>query len=186
MGRRSVICPKCNKAGFLTFRQVRSSYYPEFVSMRTNGVDDIDKYLKCHPEEHELRKLVEDRKKGLLVSGNKYRGKPKYGLIGESESWKSVKDKSEYYKVRTEKYYHFYVGHYDKKLYETQLKNYNNGLRKTKPSGRKWCYVKKGSQIEIIRKDGTTFFARYYDAKRVFSETRTRKLNRRFKDSRSL
>jgi hypothetical protein len=39
------------------------------------------------------------------------------------------------------------MGHYDKDAYKKQMVNYRNGMRKSRPNGRRWCKVKDSDQL---------------------------------------
>ena len=41
-----------------------------------------------------------------------------------------------------------YIGHYDSKKYEEQVKKFQNGKRKSKPDGRRWCHI---TWFQLIR-----------------------------------
>jgi hypothetical protein len=66
------------------------------------------------------------------VKGSKYRG---------DESVNNNKDSAAtiYYRVSSERYYHYYIGHYDPAKYRQQMVKYKNGQRKSRPNGRRWC-----------------------------------------------
>jgi hypothetical protein len=63
-----------------------------------------------------------------IVRGHKYRGK-------------EGKKPGETYKVSSRTHWHYYIGHYDHEKYKQQMVNYREGKRKSRPNGRKWCYL---------------------------------------------
>lgn len=116
-----MLCPVCGEYGFLTKRWVKSSYYPKYAS----------EYIICPG----LREQV---------TGSKYRGQPlkhlflKHldGVVEEEQ------DKEQIYKITPHsRYYHYYIGHYDKEKCNEQMIKYREHKIKSRPNGRKWCYV---------------------------------------------
>ena len=100
------------------------------------------KQLKKEPCDSYAQHMVNVRKP--FIRGKRYRGKVTKHLIKGSDSNKNDDfDKEECYRVHTRKYYYFYVGHYDKKLYQEQKKEYESNKRKSKPTGRRWCKLPK-------------------------------------------
>jgi hypothetical protein len=106
--RCRVLCPKCRKYGFLTERWVRSSYYPQYASVKCSRLEE--------EEEQKLAKNLNDKKARAsvnyfrtLVRGNKYRGDREHEIV----------DKKSIYRVNSDKkYYHYYIGHYDPDKYQ--------------------------------------------------------------------
>jgi hypothetical protein len=120
-----VLCPVCGKYGFLTRRWVKSSYYPKYAS----------EYIISPGLRHE-------------VIGSKYSGqslKHLEGAAAEEEEKERKREKESFYKVRpNHKYYHYFIGHYDKKKYNKQMIKYreSNIKPKSRPNGRTSCYVR--------------------------------------------
>jgi hypothetical protein len=73
------------------------------------------------------------------VTGKKYRGPSKKHLLSQETEF----DKNEYFRVRTTKKFYIYIGHYDKNLYKKQKEEHQQGERKSKPTGRRWCKLPK-------------------------------------------
>jgi len=154
---KSIICPRCGERGFLSRRWVRKSFYPQHRSIEINVYEFFLKKLQEDPSDSHAQHMVSIRKP--YIRGKKYRGKPKY-LIKKYDSDKDNDfDKEECYRVHTRKYYYFYVGHYDKVLYQKQKKDYELKKRKSKPYGRKWCKLPIEDEI-------------YYNTKEIVSEKR--------------
>jgi hypothetical protein len=115
--------------------------------------------LKENPSDPYAQHMVNVRKP--YIRGKRYRGKSTKHLIKANDSNKKDDfDKKECYRTHTDKYYYFYVGHYDKDLYQKQKKNYEFKIRKSKPTGRRWCklpkeYVKGspcGNELMLVKK----------------------------------
>jgi hypothetical protein len=53
------------------------------------------------------------------------------------------------YKLRTRKYFHWYVGHYDKKIYEIQMEKFKRGELKSRTNGRRWCKMKTEDMVKL-------------------------------------
>jgi hypothetical protein len=112
--RNKILCPRCGEYGFKSKRWIRSSYYPKYVSL----------YIECpYP------------RFGEEVTGSEY--------IGEAEPYSGVEREpvKEPYKVLGRKRIAYYIGHYDSKKYHQQMKDYRAKRRKSRPNGRKWCYL---------------------------------------------
>ena len=125
----TISCPVCRKRGFLSKKWVRSSYYPCYKSKLCNELESVKRKLARDPQNKKLHlymKTFQER-----VTGIKYN--------------KSIRrenlDKLIHYKVRSIKYYHYYVGHYDSEVYKKCSEDYKNRMRKSRPNGRKWCKV---------------------------------------------
>lgn len=73
------------------------------------------------------------------VTGKNYRGPSKKHLLSQETEF----DKNEYFRVRTTKKFYIYIGHYDKDLYKKQKQEYQQGIRNSKPTGRRWCKLPK-------------------------------------------
>lgn len=73
------------------------------------------------------------------VTGNKYRGPSKKHLLSQEPEF----DKTECFRVRTHKRFYIYIGHYDKNLYKKQKQEHQQHIRKSKPTGRRWCKLPK-------------------------------------------
>lgn len=152
----SIICPKCGESEFLTRRWVRNSYYPKLEALEISVYETKLEQLKRNPSDSYAQRVVNIRKS--FIRGKRYRGKSTKHLIQETED---NFDKEECYRVHTDRYYYFYIGHYDKDLYQKQKEDYELKKRKSKPTGRKWCKLKLPNDDRI-----------YYNTKKVVSEKR--------------
>jgi hypothetical protein len=70
----------------------------------------------------------------------------KGAVAGKSASAAGIKKKRRKYRGSS-KYYHYYIGHYDAAKYKQQKERYDQGKRKSKPNGRKWCYLRGISRL---------------------------------------
>jgi hypothetical protein len=132
-------CPRCGKLGFLAWKWVRSSYYPKYASVNVTMLEEELEKLKDNPDDARQLKRVrwfQDR-----VKGEKYREKTwdKY-RVGYGQP--VPLDKKTAYRVKSRKYPHLYVGHHDPVKYKKQKAEFEAGMRKSKPSGRRWCYLR--------------------------------------------
>jgi hypothetical protein len=125
--RRDFLCPKCGEYGFLTKRWVQSSYYPKYASTSCKRLEEELVKLEQNPADISKKKNVEFWRS--QVKGNRYR----------LDETKELFDREACYRVYTQKYTKYYVGHYDKEKYEEQMKQFNKNKRKSKPNGRRWC-----------------------------------------------
>jgi hypothetical protein len=135
----TTICPLCGKPGFLAWKWVRSSYYPKYASVNVMMLEEELEKLKDNPDD--ARQLKRVRWFRDRVKGEKYREKTwdKYRLGHEQPV---PLDKKTAYRVRSAKYSHLYIGHHDPLKYEKQKREFEAGKRKSKPSGRRWCYLR--------------------------------------------
>jgi Ni/Co efflux regulator RcnB len=139
-----ICCPKCGKRGTLSRKWVRSGgYYPSYSSKLCNELESVKKRLAQDPQnkQHVLRmKSLQER-----ITGIKYN--------------KSIKrenlDKQIHYRVRSVKYFHYYVGHYDPEMYRRRMEDYRNHKRQSRPNGRKWCKVPVSKYYLLVAKKGT-------------------------------
>lgn len=129
-----IICPKCDKLGFLSVRWARSSYYPKYVSLKIMLINRDRKDLARDPTNFLAARSFERLK--TLVRGTKYRGKSRKHLSDYIEE-----DKRLLYRTTSDKYGYFYIGHYDAEIYQQKMKDYKNGKIKWRPNGRRWCKV---------------------------------------------
>ena len=121
------LCPKCGEYGFLAKRWVRSSYYPKYASASRIRLEEEIAKLEKNPHDPTQKKYVKFFR--TLVTGSRYRGEEANKLF----------DRAACYRVFTQKYFKYYVGHYDKKRYEEHMKEFKEKKRKSKPNGRRWC-----------------------------------------------
>jgi hypothetical protein len=105
---------------------VHSTWQPTTSSRACNSLEEALEKLAKSPKDKRLKREVEFRRQ--FVSGTRY------GSIWEH-------DLPDVYRVRSGKTDHYYVGHYNSELYAEQKKEYEEGQRKSKPSGRTWCYI---------------------------------------------
>src|SRR4051794_27376477 len=76
---RFIICPKCGKRGFPTFRWVRNSYYPKIAALSITVYKINMERLKRNPSDSHAQTMVNIHKS--FFRGKKYRGKSTKGLI---------------------------------------------------------------------------------------------------------
>lgn len=90
----------------------------------------------------ELEKSILKESRGR-VRGKMYRGDINIKTLNDNEKLTDEdKNKEVYFRVSSKsKYPHVYVRHYDKELYKQQKMKYEKGERKTKPDGKRWCYI---------------------------------------------
>jgi hypothetical protein len=131
--RGPLICPKCGKVGFITKRGVRSSYYPQKASVKCYRLEEEEEKLAKDRNDKSARAYVKYFRK--WVRGNRYRGDREHEVI----------DKQSVYRVSSDKYYHYYIGHYDPDKYREQMIKYRNGERKSRSNGRRWCKLRLSS-----------------------------------------
>ena len=136
--RSSMICPKCGKKGFLTVRWVRSSYYPKYSSPRIilKKLNEIE--LMKDPSSKIAARSLKILK--TVVSGFEYRKPSKRHLCGNVIEEKQ-QDKRLLFRTLSDKYYHLYIGHYDREKYQQKMKDYKDGKINWRPNGRRWCKV---------------------------------------------
>jgi len=167
----SLICPKCNKKGFLTSRWVRSNYfvkhgsdhtlYPEYYFKLKDSNEEIPAFVK----EQTLRNLVHVRvyeytgrnfihedhyHRYEYAHKNETNGKISTVFIQTDESNTSIKIRKRLFEILGRKKVHYYIGHYDSKKYQEQMQKYKEGKIKSKPNGRKWCSI-NASELDLIR-----------------------------------
>lgn len=149
--RPSIICPKCNKKGFLTKRWVRGSNY--FVLYATAHEfsytpDTEQKYIRVYEYTgnnfnyndyfHRYEYACIDKKTGeRLVC---------HIQVDEGSNTRIRKRVIEVLRPRKMTYY--YIGHYDSNKYKEQMQKYKDGKIKSKPNGRRWCSV-KASEVDL-------------------------------------
>jgi hypothetical protein len=138
--RLTIICPHCGKPGFLAWKWVRSSYYPKYASLIVMRLEEELLKLKENPTDPAQQKYVQwfrDR-----VRGEKYREKTwdKYRVGANNQP--TPLDGNIVYRVSSSKYKYLYVGHYDADKYQKEKADFKAGKRKSKPSGRRWCYLR--------------------------------------------
>jgi hypothetical protein len=135
-----IICPTCGKRGFSSRKWVRSSYFPSYKSESCNELESVKKRLAQDPQNKYLVTRVESLQE--RITGTKYN--------------KSIKrenlDKRIHYRVRSVKYFHYYVGHYDPEVYKKQMVDYRNHKRQSRPNGRKWFKVPLSSYHLLMAK----------------------------------
>jgi len=128
--RYKVLCPVCGEYGFLSRRWVKSSYYPMYCSY------DILFGLGF----------------GKTVRGSRYRGEPQSqydttGYTQEQEKMDRYRDRKSLYRITYRKHVHNYIGHYSSEKYREQMQDYKMHKRKSRPNGRKWCYLQSDSYL---------------------------------------
>jgi len=135
-----ICCPKCGKRGFLHRRWVKSSYYPKYESEICERLQMAEATVAERPENEKLSTYIRSVRK--KVKGFRYRK----GVKGQDI------DKNSVYRVSSDKYWHYYIGHYDSKKFMEQMNDYRNGKRKSRPNGRKWCKVPMSKYYLLVAK----------------------------------
>lgn len=153
--RLLVNCPKCRKPGFLTRRWVRTSYFPEF----SNSPYIVEGYLEALDSKSKMtshfarmgkihleKVRIYEFKRAYLENGvTKYEyictHDPSGNRVGHSRIL-NKKGKKRIFQVLGPKIIRYYIGHYDSKKYQQNLKKYKNRELKSRPNGRVWCLVK--------------------------------------------
>lgn len=97
-------------------------------------LQETEKSLAKNPDNKYYQARLRDLRE--KVRGDRYRGRRAIEF-----------DKESVYRVSSEKYWHYYIGHYDSKKYQEQLKDYKSGKRKSRPNGRRWCKLPNGFRI---------------------------------------
>jgi hypothetical protein len=136
-------CPVCGKRGFPTVRWVTSTYYPKYASIETTLAEQRERELAAKPNSKMLQDLVRSLKE--RVNGIKYKGENRKHLQGDlwtDEDDKAFNDKKNNIRIQYGgRRYYTYFGHYSPEKYREQMKRYEQGLRKSRPNGRRWCKV---------------------------------------------
>jgi hypothetical protein len=98
-------------------------------------VKALEKRLCSDPNNEDLQSRYNSLRE--RVRGYKYRRMEDINTL----------DKQSIYRVSGPKRWYTYMGHYDKDAYKKQMVNYRNGMRKSRPNGRRWCKVKDSDQL---------------------------------------
>jgi hypothetical protein len=114
--RKLTPCPRCNKAGWLLYKPVRSYYHPKIAHTYTATLKHYREILENEPNNYRIQNAINSIKTRL------------------SKDEKATRSKEYWYK---------YVVHYDHNKYLTQKQQYENGMRKSKPNGHSSCYSRK-------------------------------------------
>jgi hypothetical protein len=141
----SITCPVCGKQGSLTWKRFRSSYYPKHASTTIRRFQEESEKLRENPEDTILKRYVQELQ--AIVRGKKYR-KNTWDKHHVGNNQPTPVRREDAYKVRSQKYRHAYVSHYDSGKYQ---KN------KSRASGRRWCYLRKEHVKNIARNRPWTF-----------------------------
>src|SRR5215211_4032195 len=110
--RGDFLCPLCGEYGFLAKRWVRSNYYPKYASTSCIRLEEEMAKLEKNSNDPAQKKYVEYFR--TLVTGSRYRGEEANKLF----------DRTACYRVFTQKYDKYYVGHYDKERYKEHMKQF--------------------------------------------------------------
>ena len=149
--KKVVICPSCGKKGFLIKRWVESQYYPQFVSLDVQMLEYYQEQVKKNPNntllQFRLKIFQEKVKKGI-----KYRGPIKKFLIKTEEE--NTNNKKDWYRVTYNRYFYYYICHYDKETYNKNMERYRKGELKSRPNGRKCHKLKENDYQESYDKKG--------------------------------
>jgi hypothetical protein len=103
------------------------------VSVKCSRLEEEEQKLAKDPNDENARAYVDYFRK--RIRGNRYRGDRKYEVV----------DKKSVYMVISDRYYHYYIGHYDPDKYREQMIKYRNGERKSRSNGRRWCKLRLSS-----------------------------------------
>lgn len=159
----SIICPKCGLSGFATIRNVRSSYTPN----RSKVVKAIKSSLYTTDTGYKFEK----NSKSMRIDQWEYwtnsiiRGPTKNDAYIKEVQGRGKGNSS--YTVYTKTYYHIYIGHYDRNEYGLKKIDYDKGSLRSRPNGRKWCYVPKDTVLSIAATmDNAGFTISYDDLKK--------------------
>jgi hypothetical protein len=164
-GDKKVTCPRCGSIGYLTNRWVRSSYYPYHQSIDIDYFEGARRRLSKEPNDTYSQSIVYEL--GKRIKGTQYQGEPKKHFIDYNPQ-----TSSSFYRISSEKYYHWYVGHYSGKKYQEQMRRYKNQGRRSRPNGRKWCSLREGSDYVIRLLDSELWFImRKYQMEKFFRIT---------------
>jgi len=109
--------------------------------MEVDLLERAKEKLTKEPANKQLRTWI--RKLRKRVKGVRYRGDSIEG-IAINDIWTAKErrgQKEGNYKVISSKFDYEYFGHYDPKKYREQMEKYKQGLRKSRPNGRKWCKI---------------------------------------------
>lgn len=126
-----VLCPMCGKFGLVRM-MIPSTYYPKFCSMKCILLEEAEEELAKDPSSEYYKERVAYFRK--MVKGSKYRERSKKHLsVSASDYIEYVKAKDDpnrkksLYRVTYRIYPYFYIGHYDKELYNKQMERKRNG-----------------------------------------------------------
>lgn len=118
---------------------MQSSYYPKYASVTCIRLEEELQKLKKNPNDIRQQNYVKYFR--TMVSGEKYR-QDSWDKDRMGDTQPKPLDKKTAYSVKSRKYEHTFVGHYDSELYAKQKSDYENGTRRSKPNGRRWCYLR--------------------------------------------
>lgn len=138
--RDAIICPRCGKKGFKTSRWVKSTYYPVYASEGCDLLRGWEYRLSREPNNVLAEEAIRNLRR--IIRGNDYRGHSKYHITGhDKKEDKEYFDKSTAYRITSKKYFYDYIGHYSPEKYKTEMKDFRDGKRKSRPNGRIWHKV---------------------------------------------
>lgn len=150
-----IICTKCSRDGFLTERWVRSSYRPKYFSELCESLHYFEILLSVSPskKDEEIQvgtslRLTKDMIPIEMKLGD-YVATARVRISGSRYS-QEINDRDAYRVRSKKKYHHYYIGHYDPAKYLKEMTAYRKGERKSRPNGRVWCKLPKGTDINSL------------------------------------
>jgi hypothetical protein len=141
----AITCPVCGKQGSLTWKTVRSIYYPKHSSTAIMRFQEELKKLRENPEDTSHKRDVQQLHE--FVRGKEYR-KDTWDKDRVGNNQPTPVRREDAYRVRSQKYRHAYVSHYDSEKYQEN---------KSRASGRRWCYLREEHLMKIARSRPWTF-----------------------------
>jgi hypothetical protein len=112
--KKFILCPRCEKRGWLKYKSVRSYYHPIAAHTATGTLKHYRKILDEDPNAYLIQNAVKSIKTRLS------------------------KDERA---TRSKIYRYTYVMHYDRDKYHKQKLQYDNGEIDHKPTGHRSCYI---------------------------------------------
>ena len=120
--------------------------YDDLHESNLSDTEDVFKYLDDKFEDEDVFKYFGHNAEGIFYRGMS--GTPWGNKILSKEG--ILNDKRNYVKVFSKKYYHIYIGHYGKKEYVKEKEMFLEGYRRSRPNGRKWCYISNKPNLRIL------------------------------------
>ncbi len=173
------MCPRCGQNGFLSGRPTRGSYFPKVASVNTMAFESyytaLDKGREISPYLRQRKEASEGRVRMFEFTGNlfideenncvyEYASTTGPGTLGRRHYVKmpqGSKDKRKKKNFSRGPEIRYYVGHYDPKKYHEKMEQYKEGKIKSKPNGRKWCFIDSRFAIILAGKD--FFLPQFYE-----------------------
>lgn len=135
----TITCPMCGKKGSLTWKMVRSSYYPKHSSTTIIRYQEELERLKKNPRNARQKRDVQQLQD--FVRGKKYR-KDTWDKYRVGNNQPTPVRREDAYRVRGPKHRYPYVSHYDSEKYKEN---------RSRASGRRWCYLREEHLKKIAR-----------------------------------